>query len=959
MPSMLLSAPYIDGDGKTDAEKYLTAINDGSIVACSHMRRLSDIMLPRFSGEYHGFHYDPDRATRPVRWIEKFCCFPEGEKMGQPFILEQYERMAIELGFGFVNENNYRQMRQVLMMLARKNGKALSLDTEIPTPDGWKLMHDIHVGDLVFGQDGKPSTVIAESEIFDKPMYIVTFEDGSTVKASGDHIWTVQTKKSRRCAKDYLPGKTNQTKNRKFRKGGWFEVTTQQMADDSAFVHHRADGKGVEYKYRVPMSLPVEYPAKDLPIDPYVFGAWLGDGTSSKPQITIGREDEDEMVANLSLRGHVITEAKYPSNRCPLYDIDHHVSDGKIGPFKKKLRDLGVLGNKHIPDVYMTASVMQRWELLRGLMDTDGTCSKAGQCEFTQKSKVIAEQLVELCASLGIKATMHSKHATCNGVPAGIVYRVQFYTDKAHSCFHLKRKHNRLKNHLAPRMSCKSIVGIEPIPNEPSKCIAIDNDSHLYLAGRQYTATHNTSLLAAIMLYMLTSDMPIELGAEVYCCATSEAQARKCFGAADAMRIKSPALSKRLRRGKVQKRGASGLNYDKTGSFLIPLAASLGLLDGLSASGVVYDELAAATDNGALLDLLEESMSARRQAMTWIISTENYVRQNIWDERIEYSIGWLKGEIHDDTFLPILYKLDSESEIDDEAMWPKANPGLLCGVKDWQYLRDRVNRAKQSPRSRPSLLIKEFNLRANSAESFLTHEECHNPETFTFNPKTDRYGVVGFDLAKGTGDLIAAVCMFMRPGDDRIYEIPHFWIAEEAIRINGAKDFKERDAVPYHLWAQQETCGFKTLTIVSGDRVNQKVIVDWIQELADMGMYTRYVGYDSWHVDDWTQRMLGELVGKSNFEEVPQTAKALSPMMIEHQVDLRAHRIINPCPTTEWCRSNVMSKPQDANGNYFPQKKDLKPNKKIDGYMAELFAYKMLKAHWDEYLQIIGWDEQA
>ena len=591
MPSMLLSAPYIDGDGKTDAEKYLTAINDGNIVACSHMRRLSDIMLPRFSGEYHGFHYDPDRATRPVRWIEKFCCFPEGEKMGQPFILEQYERAAIELGFGFVNENNFRQIHQVLMMLGRKNGK--------------------------------------------------------------------------------------------------------------------------------------------------------------------------------------------------------------------------------------------------------------------------------------------------------------------------------------------------------------------------------TSVLAAIMLYMLTSDMPIELGAEVYCCATSEAQARKCFGAADAMRTKSPALSKRLRRGKVQKRGASGLNYDKTGSFLIPLAASLGRLDGLSASGVVYDELAAATDNGALLDLLEESMSARRQAMTWIISTENYVRQNIWDERIEYSIGWLKGEIHDDTFLPILYKLDSESEIDDEAMWPKANPGLLCGVKDWQYLRDRVNRAKQSPRSRPSLLIKEFNLRANSAESFLTHEECHNPETFTFNPKTDRYGVVGFDLAKGTGDLIAAVCMFMRPGDDRIYEIPHFWIAEEAIRINGAKDFKERDAVPYHMWAQQETCGFKTLTIVSGDRVNQKVIVDWIQELADMGMYTRYVGYDSWHVDDWTQRMLGELVGKSNFEEVPQTAKALSPMMIEHQVDLRAHRIINPCPTTEWCRSNVMSKPQDANGNYFPQKKDLKPNKKIDGYMAELFAYKMLKAHWDEYLQIIGWDEQG
>ena len=119
----MLSAPYIDGNGKTDAEKYLASINDGNIVACSHMRRLSDIMLPRFGSEYHGFHYDPNMATRPVEWIERYCCFPEGEKMGQPFILEQYERAAIEMGFGFVNDDGYRQHRQILMMLARKNGK--------------------------------------------------------------------------------------------------------------------------------------------------------------------------------------------------------------------------------------------------------------------------------------------------------------------------------------------------------------------------------------------------------------------------------------------------------------------------------------------------------------------------------------------------------------------------------------------------------------------------------------------------------------------------------------------------------------------------------------------------------------------------------------------------------------------------------------------------------------------
>ena len=826
-----LSKAYIDADGKTDAEKYLEGIQGGSIVACRHMRRLADIMLPRFHDEYHGFHYDPEKAVRPVAWIERFCCFPEGEKMGQPFILEQYERAAIEMGFGFVNELGYRQFRQVLMMLGRKNGKALSLDTEVPTPDGWKLLRDVHPGDYVFGQDGRPSKVLVESEVFDKPMYLVTFEDGATVKASADHIWTVREP-----------------------MGEWSDMTTQQIAN------LYAEGLGDELE--VPRPLPVEYPERELPDDPYEVG----------------------------------------------------VSCARDG--------------LEIPYEYMHASVWQRQRLMSGLLDECGwqPYDDPRFLDLVSPHGHLVAQAMELASGLGLSASLYD---SCPGtlelyVPSGV--------DDG-----------------------KLMTGVERIPNEPSKCIAIDNESHLYLVGRQYTATHNTSMLAAIMLYMLTSDSPIELGAEVYCCATSEAQARKCFGAADAMRLKSPALDKRLRRGKVQKRGVSGLNYDKTGSFLVPLAANLGRLDGLSASATVYDELAAATDNGALLDLLEESTSARKQSLTWIISTENYVRQNIWDERIEYAEGWLKGEIHDDTFLPILYRLDSESEIDLEECWPKANPGLLCGVKDWQYLRDRVNRAKQSPRSRPSLLIKEFNLRANSASSFLTRDECHNPETFEFNPETDRYGIVGFDLAKGSGDLNAAVCMFMRPGDDRIYEIPHFWIAEEAIRINGAKDFKERDAVPYHLWSEQETCGFKTLTIVEGDKVNQKVIIEWIQELASMGIYTRYAGYDSWHVDDWTQRMLSDLIGKENFEEIPQTAKVLSPAMVEHQVDLRAHRIINPCPTTEWCRSNVMSKPQDANGNWFPQKKELKANRKIDGYMAELFAYVELKKHWDDYHQLIGW----
>ena len=577
---------YVDDDGKTDAERYLTDIHDGKIIACESMKKLSDMILPRFTGEYNGYHFDVEKAIRPVRWIEKYTCFPEGEKMGSPFILEDYERMAIELGFGFVDENLLRQFKQVIMELARKNGK--------------------------------------------------------------------------------------------------------------------------------------------------------------------------------------------------------------------------------------------------------------------------------------------------------------------------------------------------------------------------------TSLLAALMLYFLCADG--EKGAEVYCLANSEGQARKCFGAADAMRVRSPALNKRLRRGKAEKRGSTVINYDKTGSFLAPLSANVGKLDGLSASAVVYDELAAATDNGVLLDTVAiESTSARRNPATWIISTENYVRFNIWDERIEYSKGILDGEVKDDTLLPILFHLDSYDEVYEEEYWPKANPGLLCGVKSWQYLRDRVNTAKQSPSRMPSLLTKEFNLRSSSYSTFFTREECvSNTTTFELDPKTDRYCCVGFDLSS-KGDLTSAVAVFMRPGDDHIYEITRSWIPEEQVRINAAKDFKERDGVPYHLWASKEICGMPMLTIVEGDKIDQRVIIGFLQDLANMGLYPRYVGYDQWHVDDWTLRELKMMVGENNAEAIPQHAKVLSPAMKELQLDLRAGRVCcNNAPIMVWARGNLQTKPPDANGNLFPQKRDLKSHNKVDPVLAELFAMITMHKHMDEYLAAVN-----
>ena len=934
---------YVDSQGRTDAETYLMGVLDGSIVAGRKLMKLARKMLPRIRDGYKQWHYDVDAATRPVEFIERFCKIPSGE-IGMPFILEPYERMIVELTFGFVDDDGMRQIRYTLVLMARKNGKALSLDTEIPTPDGWRTMGELHAGDVVFGQDGRPSTIIAESEIFDKPTYLVTFEDGSTVKASGDHIWKVQTKRSRRTMRREPGPRGRVGIGKRYREGGWFETTTQEMFDDQHFVHHRADGKGVEYKYRVPMCLPVEYPEKGLPIDPYTFGVWIGDGTSSKPEITVSDEDANETLERLMSYGHKC-EMHYRHDRANKIVIGSGTRGVKgSNPFINSLRELDVFNNKHIPDVYLQGSVEQRWELLRGLMDTDGYVSKAGQCQFTQKNRALVEQFVELCSSLGIKANMHSKEAQCNGKPAGTVYVVEFWTDKAHSCFHLKRKHDRLKDKLADRMSCKSIFSIERIPNEPTKCIAIDNPSHLYLVGRQYTATHNSSLAAAMELYMLIADG--EGSPQIYNVATSRGQASLGFGAVTKMVRQSPDLKKKIRRGKVIERSEVGLVCDMNMGYIIPCSKQTDHLDGLDVHCVVVDEMAAMKDR-SVYDLLRQGTGARRQPLIIAITTEGSVRDNLWDHEHDYADKWLDGTLdeEDDHFLGILFEQDDRDELfGPEENWQKSNPGLGT-VKKWEYLRGEVLKARNDPSYRPTVLTKEFNTKANAATAFLSFEESHNPTTYEFDPKKFRYCIVGIDAAD-TLDLSAATALFMTPGDDNIYRRSMYWISDEQVKVN-SNNKHGRDGVPYDEW---EAAGY--LRKVQGNKVDHHCFIDWINELYNEGLFCVAVGYDRWgmkHVEE----DLRLAVGRNNAIPIPFGAQSLSMPMKQLKSDMSIGRIVdNNNPIDHWCNANVTAK-TDINGNVQPIKIS-GPTSRIDGFAALLCAYKVLMERWDNYHMIIG-----
>ena len=358
----------------------------------------------------------------------------------------------------------------VLLVCSRGFGKALSLDTNIPTPLGDRKLKNIHVGDYVFGNDGLPTKVINESPIYyDHDCYKVVFSDGEEIIADKDHLWQLDC----------------YGKNKVF--------TTEEISKNYKRWRERKDSSknGYEYIYRNTVCSPVEYQEKDLLIDPYILGLWLGDGNSESGYITVSEHDLEDTITRIVQTGYEI------------YSITNDSGNNKRVTIRKKgkplltlLKELNVFKNKHIPEEYMYSSVEQRMELVRGLMDTDGTVSKNGQCSFVQcdDHKEIILSLRKILQSLGFKVTLYRKQKKCDGKLFGC-YEIYFVSDKQFPAVKMRRKYDRLREKRYPAALHKSIVSVEKVESVPVKCLMVDNASHLYLCGDNYTVTHNSTLI--------------------------------------------------------------------------------------------------------------------------------------------------------------------------------------------------------------------------------------------------------------------------------------------------------------------------------------------------------------------------------------------------------------------------------------------------------------------------------
>jgi replicative DNA helicase len=404
------------------------------------------------------------------------------------------------------------------------SGKGLALDTPIPTPTGWTTMGALQAGAEILGGDGWPCKVLGTSGINHRPCYRVTLSDGAVLIADDQHRWAVTERPQRRTGS----------------AGRSIVVDTPTLRKNLRC----ADGV-LNYAIEVVES---SLPEADLPIDPYVLGAWLGDGNS---RMSLMHSQDDEIRDEFTRRGYTVhpiargggwrfesrdwhraldaglvlvrdgwtirSAAKQAgcdygtlTSRCRAEGIEilpkqwagRKFWRGPVTPLVEKtqtmLRSIGLWRNKHIPAAYLRASVQQRFALLAGIVDTDGHIDAAGHCDVTLCNERLANDVAEVARTLGYKTTINESDAQLDGRVVGRRWRVLFTPDRRLPVV-VPRKLTRLRSDIAVgRYRWRYVTAVEPVEPVPTKCIVVDSSDHTFLAGRDLVKTHNSMLLHQI-----------------------------------------------------------------------------------------------------------------------------------------------------------------------------------------------------------------------------------------------------------------------------------------------------------------------------------------------------------------------------------------------------------------------------------------------------------------------------
>lgn len=355
--------------------------------------------------------------------------------------------------------------------------EALKWNTKVYLEDGTKLIKEVEVGDKIYGADGHLTEVLEKKEFLNEQLYEIEFNDGRKIKASGNHLWSV---------KDRHDGKIK-------------EKTTLEMIDTHTSYQIDSRYPGKKYKkrrYSIPINKTFNYKEKELKIEPYYLGLFLGDGSKGTGSITSCDDEIRDYIFEYADKLNMGTTTT-PHHRSPItFNYLIKTKQGTKNKIREWLREYNTFDEKNIPHDYLYSSKEQRLELLRGYMDSDGYVGKKGNLEICITEDRLADQFLNLLGSLGIRRYHRVKETafTYKGEykKGQDTNRISFTTKL--SVFKLTRKKKRQKftgnkkfDFNNTRVSIENITKVE---KADAYCISVDNKDKLFVAG-EHIVTHN------------------------------------------------------------------------------------------------------------------------------------------------------------------------------------------------------------------------------------------------------------------------------------------------------------------------------------------------------------------------------------------------------------------------------------------------------------------------------------
>lgn len=339
----------------------------------------------------------------------------------------------------------------------------------VMTPDGWIKHGDLCTGSPVYAVDGSITTVTDVGLELIEDTYRITFRDGSMVDCAGTHRWPVDVFKG--------DGRVRRIVTVR-------EMLAQGLTYDRPLTTGKTKAtKGGVARFRALPSPAINGRYFDLGIDPYVLGYWLGDGDSDCARVTGSTDGLDAFMAELDRLG---IEYAPPS---ATHGDTHRMRIGS--GTQKALRTLGVLNDKHVPTVVLRGSLDQRWAVMQGFVDTDGTVSPSGQVEICIRDNRLGDNVFELAVSLGLMPTKTYRNVTLGGKIYGPYVRIKFHPQPGEIICRLPRKLERCKTEskVAPFSRSRTISSIEMIESAPARCVTVSHESDQYLVGTNNVPT--------------------------------------------------------------------------------------------------------------------------------------------------------------------------------------------------------------------------------------------------------------------------------------------------------------------------------------------------------------------------------------------------------------------------------------------------------------------------------------